>query len=101
MLGSVAASPLAAAIVGAILIGIGSGLCVKMGGAAAGDDALAMSLSHRFGIGIRWVYLALDLLVLALSLSYIPISKMPCSLLTVYLSGKIVGWIVDGKKTPD
>ena len=36
--------PLTAAIVGALFIGIGAGLCVRAGGAPSGDDALAMSI---------------------------------------------------------
>ena len=80
-----------AALLGAMFIGIGAGLCVRAGGATCGDDALAMSLSHRFGVKIQWVYLVSDLLVLGLSLSYIPIRRIGYSLLTVILSGQLVG----------
>ena len=89
----IAASPLAAALIGALFIGIGAGLCVRAGGATCGDDALAMSLSHITGIPIQWVYLITDLSVLGLSLTYIPLRKIAWSLLTVILSGQIIGWI--------
>lgn len=85
--------PLLAAIAGALFIGIGAGLCVKAGGATAGDDALAMSLSRIAKIDIQWVYLISDLTVLLLSLSYIPFRRIFYSLLTVILSGQIIGWI--------
>lgn len=86
-----AGMPLAAAILGALFIGIGAGLCVRAGGATSGDDALAMSLSHVTTVPIARLYLVSDLAVLLLSLSYIPLGKILYSLLTVVLSGQIIG----------
>ena len=85
--------PLAAALLGALFVGIGVGLCVRAGGAPTGDDALAMSLSRRFHVPIERIYLITDLTVLALSLSYLPPVRILCSLLTVTLSGKLIGII--------
>lgn len=85
--------PLAAAIIGAFFIGIGAGLCVRAGGATSGDDALAMSIRSLTGVGVEKVYLVSDMIVLTLSLSYIPLKRFAFSLLTVILSGQIVGWI--------
>lgn len=87
----IASYPLLAAIVGALFIGIGAGLCVRAGGATCGDDALAMSLFHITKVPIQWIYLVSDLAVLGLSLSYIPLSRIAYSLLTVVLSGQIIG----------
>lgn len=89
----IASYPLLAAFVGAMFIGIGAGLCVRAGGATCGDDALAMSLSHITKMPIQWIYLISDLTVLGLSLSYIPWSKILYSLLTVVLSGQIIGFL--------
>ena len=85
--------PLLAAIVGALFIGIGAGVCVRIGGATCGDDALAMSLSHVLKTPIERIYLVSDLTVLGLSLSYIPLRRIIYSLITVILSGQIIGWI--------
>ena len=85
--------PLIAAIAGALFIGIGAGVCVRAGGATAGDDALAMSLNHITGWPIERIYLISDLTVLTLSLSYIPLRRIAWSLLTVVLSGQIIGLI--------
>ena len=90
---AIADMPLTAAVVGAILIGVGAGICVKAGGATAGDDALAMALSKKSGIKIENVYLIGDISVLLLSLSYIPLKRILYSLLTVFLSGRIIGLI--------
>lgn len=94
----IAGFPLLAAIAGALFIGIGAGVCVRVGGATCGDDALAMSLSHITKIDIQWIYLISDLTVLGLSLSYIPVGKILYSLLTVVLSGQIIGIMQKIKK---
>ena len=93
-------SPLWSALLGAVFIGIGAGLSVRAGGAAAGDDALAMSLQRILGWDIQWVYLITDFTVLGLSLTYIPLGKLVYSFLTVLLSGQIIGWIqkIPGRK---
>lgn len=85
--------PLLAAVIGAAFVGVGAGLCVRAGGAVGGDDALAMSLSGVTRINIEWIYLISDLVVLILSVSYIPLTRIVYSLLTVILSGQIIGFI--------
>ena len=89
----IAHMPFVAALAGAPFIGIGAGLCVRAGGAIAGDDALAMSLQRITGLPIQWLYLISDLSVLLLSLSYIPLNRIQWSVLTAVLSGQIIGWI--------
>ena len=94
------ASPLAAAVSGAVFVGVGAGLCVRVGGAPGGDDALAMALSHLTRAPIQWVYLITDAVVLGLSLSYIPLSRLLYSLLTVLLSGQIIGLVQRFRRPP-
>ncbi|MBR2928956.1 MAG: YitT family protein [Oscillospiraceae bacterium] len=83
--------PLLAALLGALFVGFGAGFCVRAGGAPSGDDALAMGLSHLLGKKIETIYLVSDFTVLLLSLSYIPWQRIGWSLLTVVLSGRIIG----------
>lgn len=90
--------PLAASVIGALFVGVGVGLSVRAGGAPGGDDALAMGLSKITHKSIQWVYFISDFVVLALSLSYIPINRLVYSLLTVVLSGQIIGWMQYKKK---
>jgi len=87
----IAAHPILAAILGALFVGIGAGLCVRSGGATSGDDALAISSSRIFKIKIEYIYMISDAFVLLLSLSYIPLGRIGYSLLTVLLSGKLIG----------
>ena len=85
--------PLAASVVGAVFVGVGAGVCVRVGGATGGDDALAMCVSHVTHWNIQWVYLLSDFLVLALSVSYIPLNRICWSVVTVILSGQMIGLI--------
>ena len=90
--------PLLAAIIGAVFVGIGTGICVRIGGAVCGDDALAMCISHVTHMNVEWAYLISDIIVLGLSLTYIPLSRIWYSLLTVILSGQIIGLVQRVKK---
>lgn len=83
--------PVLAGIAGAIFVGVGTALCVHNGGAPSGDDALAMSLCHRFNLKIQWVYFIFDYIIIGLSLTYIPLKRIVFSILSATLSTSIVG----------
>lgn len=88
---SLAGYPLLAALLGALFVGVGVGLCVRVNGAPSGDDALALSICRKTGWNIQWAYLISDLTVLALSATYIAPKRLLCSLMTVILSGQLIG----------
>ena len=90
--------PFAAAIIGALFVGIGAGIVVRQGGACAGDDALALVISKKLKIKISQAYLFTDMTVLLLSLTYIPFRQIAYSLLTVLLSGWIIEKVQNWKK---
>lgn len=83
--------PLVAAVVGGVFVGVGVGLVVRSGGACSGDDALALTIAHYTRWPVAWCYLFTDLTVLALSMSYLPLSKLVWSLGTVTLSSYLIG----------
>jgi len=85
--------PLVADVVGGIFVGVGVGLVVRAGGAAGGDDALALVISKLLKWPVDRAYLLTDVTVLVLSLSYIPVQNIACSLVTVMLSSFIIGKI--------
>lgn len=93
----IAKYPVICAILGAVFVGVGVGLCVRMGGAPCGDDALAMTISRLTKIKIQWAYLISDISVLALSLTYIEPKRIIWSLITVVISGQIIGLIAKKK----
>lgn len=82
-----------AAPLGALFVGVGVGLVVSAGGACCGDDALALTISRLSGWNVGRCYLFTDLIVLALSLSYIPVSHLLWSLLSVTISSAVIDLI--------
>lgn len=82
--------PLAAALLGGILVGAGVGLVVRQGASCGGDDALALVIAKLTGCRISRAYLATDVTVLLLSLSYIPSQYIVYSLVTVTISSLLV-----------
>lgn len=85
--------PLLAALAGAAFVGVGTGLCVRMGGAPSGDDALVMSISHKLHIKLEYVYIAFDVAIMLLSLTYISLHRILFSLLSASLSSWMIGFI--------
>ena len=101
VLPDLSAQPLLAALTGAVFVGVGVGIVVRAGGAACGDDALALVLSKLLHTDVPRIYLFSDLTVLTLSLSYIPFINIAYSLVTVMLSSFIIGRILAiGEKNP-
>lgn len=93
LLPNMGGTPIVAAVAGGLFVGVGVGLVVRSGGASGGDDALALVIAKVFGCNISRAYLATDVAVLMLSLSYIPVHKILCSLITVTISSFIIGRI--------
>ena len=99
LLPDLSAHPLVAAVLGAVFVGVGVGLAVRVGGACGGDDALAMVLAKKLRWPISRCYLSTDLAVLLLSLSYIPLGRIAYSLITVTISSLLIGKVhTVGKK---
>ena len=90
--------PLLASVLGALFVGLGVGLIVRQGGSSGGDDALALSMSRLSGVRVSLCYLATDLTVLLLSLSYIPVSRIAYSLVTVTISSWLIDLLQGGRK---
>ena len=82
--------PLLAAVCGGIFVGIGVGLIVRQGGSSGGDDALALTISKVTRWRLSRSYLFTDLVVLGLSLSYIPVGRIFFSMVTVTLSSFLI-----------
>ena len=89
----VAVVPFWAAVLGGLFIGVGAGLGVRLGCASGGDDALALVLNKLTSLPIQWIYLITDGIVLGLSVTYLPLSKLLYSILTVVISGQIIGFV--------
>jgi len=69
---------------------VGVGLIIRQGGSSGGDDALALTIERLTKWSLSKAYLITDLTVLFLSLTYIPVTGILCSLITVTLSSKLI-----------
>ena len=90
MLPDLSEYPLAAAIGGGLFVGIGVGIIVRQGGSSGGDDALALTISRVTHWRLSRSYLFTDLVVLGLSLTYIPVFRIVFSLITVTISSFLI-----------
>lgn len=97
MLPDLSDHPLLAAILGGIFVGVGVGIIVRQGGSSGGDDALALTINNVFHWKLSRTYLFTDVLVLLMSLSYIPIKRIFFSLITVTISSNIIDLIKEYK----
>lgn len=88
--------PLISAVIGGLGIGIGCGLVITEGGAAGGDDALALLISKKSKLRIAHAYLLTDFIVLGLSITYIPFFRLLFSFLTTMVSSFVVGKFEEG-----
>ncbi len=86
-------SKILAAVVGALFVGIGVGVCVLIGGACGGDDAIAMIISKLCKINIAFAYVFTDAVVLLLSLTYISPGKIVYSVITVVISSFVISLV--------
>lgn len=82
--------PLLAAVLGGIFVGTGVGIIIRQGGSSGGDDALALIISRLTHWNLSRSYLFTDLTVLALSLTYIPFTRIVFSLITVTISSLLI-----------
>ncbi|HIU63704.1 MAG TPA: YitT family protein [Candidatus Avacidaminococcus intestinavium] len=83
--------PFLAAVLGGLFVGAGVGIIVREGGGSGGDDAIALIITNKTKLKLQYTYLLSDVVILALSLSYIPVTKIMYSIITVVISSNLIG----------
>ncbi|CAM4243024.1 YitT family protein [Paenibacillus typhae] len=81
--------PLAALLSG-VLTGLGAGLVLRGGGASGGDDILSLLISEWKGIKVGTVFILMDVIVLALSLIYMPVKETLYTVMAVVVAGYVI-----------
>jgi uncharacterized membrane-anchored protein YitT (DUF2179 family) len=81
--------PLAALLSG-VLTGLGAGMILRSGGASGGDDILSLLISEWKGIKIGTVFILMDVIVLALSLFYMPVRETMYTVMAVVVAGYVI-----------
>jgi len=85
---------LVAAILAGVITGFGAGIVIRFGGATGGDDILALFLSKWSGWTVGTMFFVLDVIVLLLSLVYLPLAETLYTVLAVSIAGKMITWTV-------
>lgn len=81
---------LIASILAGVFVGVGIGIIVRSGGAAGGDDVIALVGAKLTPLKVNHVYMITDLAVLLLSLTYLSFEQIFFSIIAVTISGKII-----------
>lgn len=89
---------LMATILGGLFVGVGVGVVIRYGGSCGGDDAIALIISQKLKLPLKFSYMFTDFLVLGLSLSYIPLTQIAYSLITVTVSSLTIDIISNYKE---
>ena len=89
---------LLASILAGMGVGIGIGIIVRAGGAAGGDDVIALVGEKLTHFKVNHIYMITDFIVLILSLSYLSFTQIFFSLIAVTISGKIISIMYDGSE---
>ncbi|WP_410514628.1 YitT family protein [Paenibacillus sp. BR2-3] len=79
-----------AALLSGVLTGLGAGMVLRGGGASGGDDILSLLISEWKGIKIGTVFILMDVIVLALSLFYMPLKETLYTGMAVVVAGYVI-----------
>ncbi|WP_232699564.1 YitT family protein [Brevibacillus daliensis] len=89
-----------AVVISGLLTGLGLGIVLKYGGATGGDDVLSLWLSKWTGLSVGTILIIFDVVVLGLSLFFLPVPQVMYTLFAVLIAGKVVTWTCEfGTKT--
>lgn len=87
---------LIASLLAGLCAGIGSGLVFRFGGTTGGTDIVARITEKTLGIQLGQTLLAIDLIVLLLSLTYIDIRHMMYTLIASFVFSQVLTLIENG-----
>lgn len=79
-----------------VTLGTGLGLVFRAGGTTGGVDIIARILHRLRGWSMGQIILSLDVLILGVSLLFIPKEKVLYTLVSVFIASKIIDFIQEG-----
>ncbi|PNZ71521.1 YitT family protein [Macrococcoides caseolyticum subsp. caseolyticum] len=87
---------LVSTIFGGFLIGVGIGMIVLVGGTTAGTTILARIAHKYLDVNTSYALLFFDLIVVALSLTVIPVERALLTALSLYIGTKAMDVMIEG-----
>ncbi|WP_138492941.1 YitT family protein [Paenibacillus pinistramenti] len=85
-----------ASLYAGVTLGAGLGIVFRYGGTTGGSDIIARILNRKFGWSMGQVILFTDVLIICLSLLFIPIEKVLYTLVAVFIASKVIDFIQEG-----
>ena len=83
-------------VFGGLFVGIGIGLIVRIGATTAGTTILARLMNKHFEISIPIALLIFDLMIVAVSVTVIPLENVLLTVIALYVATKTMDFIIEG-----
>lgn len=85
-----------ASLYAGVTLGAGLGIVFRFGATTGGSDIVARIMNRKFGWSMGQVILTIDVIIIALSLLFIPIEKVLYTLVAVFIASKVIDFIQEG-----
>jgi uncharacterized membrane-anchored protein YitT (DUF2179 family) len=87
---------LLSAILGGVLSGLGSGICLRSKGSSGGTDIIAVMISNKRGYNLGSIFFAINLIIVGVFIFVSNIELALYSSISIYLSGRVVDAVQSG-----
>ncbi len=87
------------AVFGGSCVGLGIGVIVLAGGTTAGTTILAKIANKYLDVSTPYALLFFDLIVVAISLTVIPIASALVTVISLYIGTKVMDYVIEGLNT--
>lgn len=87
------------AVFGGTSVGLGIGIIVLAGGTTAGTTILARIANKYLDVSTAYALLFFDLIVVAISLTVLPLSKTLVTVISLYIGTKVMDYVIEGLNT--
>ena len=87
------------AVFGGTSVGLGIGIIVLAGGTTAGTTILARIANKYLDVSTAYALSFFDLIVVAISLTVLPLSKALVTVISLYIGTKVMDYVIEGLNT--
>ncbi|HDD0755101.1 TPA: YitT family protein [Staphylococcus aureus] len=87
------------AIFGGVSVGLGIGVIILAGGTTAGTTILARIATKYLDVSTPYALLFFDMIVVAISLTVIPLDKVLVTVISLYIGTKVMEYVIKGLNT--
>ncbi|WP_261301286.1 YitT family protein [Paenibacillus andongensis] len=88
--------PLLASLYAGGIVGLGFGIVFRFEGMTEGTDIIARLMQKHYGIGIAKTILAIDFIILLLSLIYLDLTRAMYTLVAIIVGARVIDFVLEG-----